>query len=185
MRSAFILLIGVMVGACSRAPADGSQTDPQPDLIGRILAQPLPDDPGPDVGGKALQDEVFADGTVTWAEYERAVLAEAECIESSGYAVVGPYEIPPSPGYRPPYLLRLSAESAPGLADVMARCAAQWRYYIEWVWLEMTAPTEEETRAWLERLRACATELGIGLPDPPSDDDWGTPIAAGCRPWEE
>lgn len=47
-------------------------------------------DPGPDQGGAALKAEVFADGVVTFDEYERAMNAYAQCVRDEGFALLHP-----------------------------------------------------------------------------------------------
>ncbi|MEX2323528.1 MAG: hypothetical protein WEA29_07130 [Acidimicrobiia bacterium] len=55
-------------------------------------------DPGPDRGGAALKAEVFADGVVTFDEYERAMNAYAQCVREEGFEVRGPLTFPTDDG---------------------------------------------------------------------------------------
>lgn len=177
-----LLLFGVM--ACSPA------TTPTP----LVFNEPLPDDPGPDVGGRALQAEVFADGIVTADEYERAMVAMVQCMREEGFDVLGPLRYPEgalsiSPGIDPRYRLGVVARNVPAAeegrwSEVSGRCQAQWSYAIEQVYLRQFNPTQDEIRAWLERAWACAKEKGLPLSDPPTEQEAVRSVAYGCQPWE-
>jgi hypothetical protein len=161
-----------------------------------VFDNPLPDDPGPDQGGTALQERIFADGTVTAAEYEEAFTAAVECQREDGFDVIGPLEFGDSragmaiePGMDP--RLRLSSivintEQADGVdryGSVNARCQAQWLYAVEQEYLRQVAPTEEEMQAWIERAWDCLRANGHPIGDPPTLQDATSSAAYGCEPW--
>ena len=159
-----------------------------------VFDEPLPDDPGPDVGGRALQQEVFADGKVTDAEYERAVIATVACIRQEGFIVQGPLRYPDgpitvAPGEDPTRRLgvimrAVNPEDDARSGEVSGRCQAQWSYAIERVYLDQFAPTEAEIQAWLERAWACMREQGIEVSDRPTELEAMDSVAYGCKPWE-
>lgn len=159
-----------------------------------VFTDPLPDDPGPDTGGPALQREVFADGRVTFNEYERAMFAAIECMRDEGFNVEGPLRYPDgplllAPGIDPRHRLTLLARGVPPDPDdrfggVNARCLAQWSYAIEQAYLRQFAPTPDEVRAWLERAWECLEEKGLPLSSPPTEQDATLSVLQGCRPWE-
>lgn len=159
-----------------------------------VFDEPLPDDPGPDVGGRALQELVFADGEVTFAEYERATVAAIQCMRDEGFQVEGPLRYPDGgllivePGHDPRLRLSLRADVGNDPTDrfgrVNGRCRAQWSYAIEQVYLRQFAPSEEEVRAWLERAWACGRERGLPLSNPPTENEALDAVGQGCRPWE-
>ena len=159
-----------------------------------VFNEPLPEDPGPDVGGRALQQEVFADGKVTADEYERAMVAMVQCMREEGFDVLGPLRYPEgplaiSPGIDPRHRLGVLARDVPAAeegrwSEVSGRCQAQWSYAIEQVYLRQFNPTQDEIRAWLERAWACSKEKGLPLSNPPTEREAMNSISYGCRPWE-
>lgn len=171
----------------------GSEPEAERSLIERILTEPLPADPGPDVGGPALEVEVFADGVVTFDEYERAVYAAIECMRAEGFVIEGPHRYPDAlfvtvgPGWDPSLLFTFAARDVDDddrWTEVSDRCQAQWSYRIEQVWLEQNAPSEAEVQAWLDRAWTCLRERGAQLSDPPTPEEALQVTAYGCRPWE-
>jgi hypothetical protein len=183
-RAALVVLSLVLLGGCG-------VVTPTP----LVFDEPLPDDPGPDVGGKALQAEIFADGEVTAAEYERAYAKGLECMRNEGFDVVGPLKFGDSrapiaiePGVDPrPRLSSFAHDPDPPGEDrfgpVNARCQAQWSYAVEQVFLERFAPTEEETQAWIERAWDCMRTNGHPINDPPTLQDAMASVAYDCEPW--
>lgn len=167
-----------------------SATAPEP----IVFDEPLPFDPGPDVGGLTLQQELLADGEVTFDEYERAFTAGVECMRDEGFEVDGPLRFPDGgigvePGVDPRHQLSLLAygitsEEDQRWSDVNQRCQVQWYYMVERTYLEQFIPTEEETRAWLERAWDCAAASGMQLTDPPTLEEAVLSVGFGCRPWE-
>jgi hypothetical protein len=197
--ASMVLTAGAVAFAVPGRALSGAFAAAGPDdraLIQQVMAEPLPADPGPDVGGRALQEQVFADGVVTFDEYRRAVLAAVECVRAEGFQVAGPFRFPEpgavlavEPGVDPG--LRLSwtvtvrdAGEDQRLSEVDARCQSQWSYRIEQVWLRKHAPTQEEVQAWLERAWGCARERGLPLSDPPTEVDALDAVSFGCHPWE-
>lgn len=180
--------------ACTGGSADSppsSEAESGRELIERILSEPLPADPGPDVGGRALQDEVFADDVVTFAEYERAVAAYAQCLRDEGFELLGPYEGGQfSPGFDPRMFLSVSVRIPDDAAEarfdeVGSRCQMQWSYHIELVWEAQNAPSEEAVQEWLEQAWTCGRDRGVEVSDPPTVHEAMLAVTAGCTPWED
>jgi hypothetical protein len=181
--SALGLFLLALIGGCATSPA----------ATPIVFDEDPGWDPGPDVGGKALRDEVFSDGEVTFDEYERAVTAAVQCMRDAGFDVEGPLQYPDGgivvvPGWDP--RLRLGIRAHPGedpqdiFGDVNGRCQAQWSWHIEQVWFQEHEPTEAETQAWLERAWECAGRQGAPIASPPTVEDALNSVAYGCRPWE-
>ncbi len=182
--------LGVIVWMLALVTACAAGAAPTP----ITFDEPLPHDPGPDVGGPALQAAIFADGMVNHAEYERAFTAAIDCMRNEGFDVEGPLTYPDgalviSPGMDPTLRLTLLAHNVPAAEDarwseVNGRCLAQWSYAVERVYLDAFAPSEAEIAAWYERAWACMREQGIELSDPPTDAEGLDSVSYGCRPWE-
>lgn len=178
------LALSLLVAGCA------SQAAPTP----IVFEGKLPADPGPDQGGAALQQQVFADGEVTFDEYERAVTAGIECMRDEGFDVEGPMRYPDgylviSPGFDPHLQLTLRARGTDAgdgvdrFGPVNERCQAQWYYAIEQIWIEQNEPTQAEINAWLERAWDCAREKGLPLSNPPTEAEAMESTAYGCEPW--
>ncbi len=116
------------------------------------------------------QRPAFADGVVTFAEYERAVLATMECLKAGGLTVNGP-----SPRNNGRFLdFTFSAELKAGEAtteanarilQVSEKCDDEFRNDIERVWTQqnLLTPAQRDTqRAQLiECLRHAGAQLGL------------------------
>ena len=170
--------------------ACGGQTGPTP----LVFEGRLPADPGPDEGGRALAEDIFADGEVTFDEYERAFTAGVQCMRDAGFEVEGPLRYPDGalliePGVDPRNRLTLRAlntdrgDGIDHFGPVNERCEAQWYYAVERLWDEQWEPTQAEIDAWLERAWTCAGEMGLPLSSPPTDHEAMDAVAYGCQPW--
>lgn len=129
--------------------------------------------------------EVFGDGELTAAEYERGVLADAECLTEQGFEVEGPYRgLVLGVGLDSSRILTFTATDAPGIDDAWEACSQQWRYTIERVWNTILTPTEAERQIWLEAAWECARDRGLPLSDPPTEDEALEVSGPGqCQPW--
>lgn len=184
MKRALVAVITAVGIGCSPAPV--------PSATPILFHGRLPADPGPDIGGRALQEAIFADGKVTFDEYERAFSAAIQCMRDEGFDVEGPLRypdgyVPVMPGFDPRLKLTLNAhvgeDAEDRFGEVNARCQAQWSYAVEWVFLHQFAPTEEEIQRWLERAWACAREHGLPVSDPPTVEE-AIRAVPPCEPWE-
>jgi hypothetical protein len=183
--AALAVVVAALLIGCSAGPPTAATPI--------VFDEPPPFDPGPDVGGRALQQAIFADGVVTHDEYERAYTAAIQCMRGEGFEVEGPLRYPDGPlvftvGADP--RLRLTLAARPGddpedrFGEVNGRCLAQWSYAVEQVYLRQFAPTEDEFQAWLERAWECARDRGLPLSDPPTSQEASDAVLFGCQPWE-
>lgn len=191
---AFLSLL--IVGACGTASEEprNSASGSDSKLIAAVTAEALPAKPGPDAGGKALEEEIFSDGVVSFSEYERSVLAALQCVRDHGFEVEGPFRYPDpnaeigiEPGADPTNHLTwhgINIEEDEQFGTVSGACQAQWSYRVEQVWLRKNAPTQDEIQAWLERAWECARKEGMSLSAPPTEEEAVMAVLHGCRPWE-
>ncbi len=141
---------------------------------------------------RAFESEVFADGVVTFDEYEAAILAGIACVRDLGIRVEGPTTYPNGgvlmvgrdPTLSLDYVMMGDIDE-----QLLARadgCQFQWAERITLAWLDQTAPTSEEQEVWREAARECAVENRIALPEPASDIDLISVVIQdpSCRPWE-
>lgn len=170
----------------------GCSSPPAPTPI--VFEGRLPFDPGPDVGGRSLQNEAFADGKVTFDEYERAMTAAIQCMREAGYEVDGPLRYPDGPMAVEPgtdptqrlsYRARVGDDPADRFGEASGRCLAQWVWAIEQEYFKPLRPTEREIQEWLERAWACGAERGAKISSPPSVEEAMDSVRLGCRPWED
>ncbi len=178
-----LVMFLALIGGC------GSASTPTP----IVFDDPLPVDPGSDVGGRALQEQIFADGQVSFDEYERAFAAAVQCMRDEGFDVEGPLHYPDGylvvePGWDPRHWLTSRAHTGDDPTDlygeVNARCQAQWSYAVGTVYRRQFQPSEAEVQAWLEQAWQCAREKSLQVSAPPTVDEAMTAVTFGCRPWE-
>lgn len=178
-----------LVGGIPSSTMDSSST-----LAPLTFDEPLPADPGPDQGGAALQQSIFEDGVVTFAEYERAFVAALACMVTAGLEVEGPLRYPDGvlvlePGTDPRNRLTMfiTVPDDPSVDDsgITDSCQAQWSYAVETLWLRSVGPSQVEIQAWLEAAWACGEAAGQELSSPPTDmDAFDAVDTYGCKPWE-
>lgn len=182
----------ILALAAALALSAGCSTTAGPTPI--VFNDRLPFDPGPDVGGRALQDEIFADGQVTFDEYERAYTAAIQCMRDEGFEVQGPLRYPDGytvvePGWDPNHWLtsraRVADDPTDRYGEVNGRCQAQWSYAVETVYRRQFEPSEEEVQAWLQRAWDCARDNGLEVSTPPTVEEATAAVSFGCRPWEQ
>lgn len=193
-RIAALILVG-LVGCSGSSESDATSTVDFDEITLNV-------DPGTDAGGRALKEEVFSDGVVTFDEYERAMNAYAQCVRDEGFEVRGPLSYPADdgtvagfgPGEDPRDLLNVwfpgvfDAAESDRLSNVDLRCQEQWSYAIQFIWREQNRATGVELQEWLERAWECARQRGTVLSDPPTEIE--AMMSAndghfdGCVPWE-
>ncbi len=140
----------------------------------------------------ALEERVFADGEVTFAEYEEAMSATVVCLRDEGFVVEGPLRygqggfLVIAPGVDPSIHLSYFGVDVrePEYSQAAELCDSRWRLRIETVWLGQHEPTAEQIQAWLDAAWECGAEKGISIHDPPDPSlDLSPVLAAGCQPW--
>jgi hypothetical protein len=185
------LLIGGCTASSSPSASEDSDAPTYWPLIEEARRSPLADDPGPDEGGAAFEAAVFADGRVTFAEYERAINETVECIRRAGVTAEGPFRwTSPDAGiyaHRPGYdyglfltvhHIVLTDDDDRRWSVESARCQAQWSERIERVWLGQLRPSEAQIQKWWDNLYGCADDKGIPR-------EYAEVAAVfQCRPWE-
>lgn len=150
----------------------------------------------PDARGLAFQEEILSDGEVTFAEYERAVFAVADCLEGLGLVVIGPGIWPDAP------TLNISVGADPRLdynwgygavGDVSAEldvaavgCQVDWSEDVTLKWQEQNQPTELEIEQWIQAAIECGLAHGVVFSNPPKEGELvEVPLRFDdCRPWE-
>jgi hypothetical protein len=186
------VLLAFVVVSCAPPRETTNDSDAGRALIEQVLQQPMPHDPGPDEGGSALRDEIFADFEVAFDEYERAATAAVDCMRRQGFDVEGPSRYPDGahavivPGVDPTNVLTWAAVNPSDedrWLEVGGTCYAQWLYHVEAVWDLQNAPSEREVQEWLKRAWACGEENGLDLSEPPTIDEALEAVNLGCRPW--
>lgn len=148
----------------------------------------------PDSRGLAFQEAILSDGVVTFAEYERAVFAEVDCLERLGLVVRGPATWPDGPvlnisvgadprlEYTFVYLGDLTAET-----DVAAQgCQYDWSWDVTLRWQEQNQPTERQAAQWFQSAIDCGLAHGVVFSNPPKEEEVvEVPLKfEDCRPWE-
>lgn len=187
-----MLLVFVVV-SCTQPQETTADSEEGRALVEKVLQQALPFDPGPDEGGSALRDEIFADFRVTFDEYERAVTAAVECMRRQGFDIEGPTRYPDGayavivPGMDPTKVLTWAAVNPADedrWLEVSGTCQAQWLYHVEAVWKLQNEPSERDVQEWLSRAWTCGAGKGLELSEPPTIDEALEAVNLGCRPWE-
>lgn len=180
----------IAVGGCSpQAGSEDIRAGPSGDeLVRQVLAEPLPGDPGPDLGGLTLQRSILADGVVTFDQYERAMSAAAECIRSEGFTVRFPGDSRVLiVGIDPAMLLTIevsNVEEDELLEEIEMQCRSQWSWWVEEVWQRQLTPSEEERQRALESALECGRQHGMSIAEPPHRDDHVRAyLEHGCPVW--
>lgn len=131
----------------------------------------------------AFHREIFADGEVTYEEYERAVYATIECARDRGFEVEGPWRgLSVQIGRDITKILAVTYVDRPD-GHLAIECQEMWSLRIETIWVIATAPTEQEVQIWLEAAWDCASERGLPLSDPPTIEEAQDATRQGCQPW--
>jgi hypothetical protein len=150
------------------SPISGTPAE-QPRLPVRDAVIPSKDLPGFMDGASDFQRALFADGRLTFAEYEGAILSLTQCFKDHGLTIVE---------------LNLNArnkyEMAIGLVpgDVERskksydQCRQEYYSIVEQVWLQNIQPSESELQSARDDLAACLRLRGYELPEHPASQDF-------------
>jgi hypothetical protein len=125
-----------------------------------------------------FQRELLADGTVTFAEYERATLATIDCLEDAGLVVDGPY---PRNGVDTRFLefsygfdeipsdqLEFTNQRMVAAGDA---CEREFRFDVARVWEYQHLLTPEERERQRVLLIDCLQVAGVDIADSATDED--------------
>lgn len=149
-----LLILGtaLLIAGCSgAADQEGSSWDP---MIAGMVAT-----------AKGFQADLLSDGDLTYAEYERAVLAQVQCMEDAGYEANGPM---PSRGHQIVYDYEAVKGDPDALVSTFDDCYSQYLDVVEPVWAYLHQPTEQEKFDEIQSLSACLFEAGSDVPDDPT-----------------
>lgn len=139
-----------LVAACSNEGFDTSTR------MGRVFAEAW-DDASP------YERDALIDGTLTFGEYEGAVLAAVACARDAGAEIDGPYERADGSGLTYDYLGDYGdGDTHWHVIDRFDReCAGRYHWMLDWVWYELTMPTEAERQSMRQELVACLEDIGV------------------------
>lgn len=125
-----------------------------------------------------------AQQTVTFADYERAVVRTIQCVrEEAGVEVNGPLVASAEngvsivPGYDPrdylswTWVVPEDPEEEARVSLIADRCQERYQTPIEEKWLAQRAPTQEEVEAWYERAEACVRSQGEDFAQDPEEQE--------------
>lgn len=168
LRLSALLLLPLVVLACSGEDSQDLAPEPQPGTFGNRL----PDSMLEFIAADATDEQrpAFDDGIISFEEYERAVLSTATCLTDAGVQNGPKLE---ADGFT--YNLGITTPDSPeGEAqyEEARRCQRVHMFAIEAAWLTQHQPTEAEIQAAREALAVCLRELGIDVPDNPSSPDF-------------
>jgi hypothetical protein len=106
-----------------------------------------------------FQQEVFADGEVSFEEYERSFLALVDCIAAEGIEVDGPIlEVDTTYSF----ITTESIQNTEAVVDTaVASCSERYTSAVELGYADSIAPSEEEERLFYERVAQCVRSAGI------------------------
>ncbi len=157
-------------------PAEGSSPSTTPTVstsLRQATAPRLPEDL------PEYQSGILADGEVTFAEYEQAVLATVECLRDRGVEVVGPYRESDAGRYGGSlfvigprdlsrfYLWDLRSPTLEGIEEAEAaneECRREYFDWVEIVYADSNEPTQAEWADWYRRLQTCLEANGVEVP---------------------
>lgn len=123
-----------------------------------------------------FQKPMLADGVVTYAEYERAALAEIDCIKKAlpGVRVDGPHATQgdhPILEYTLEVVGDVPVDEETRFEESQAKCHRTYLSDVGSVWAIEDVPSEEERKALLVDLGACLSRAGLDLPEKTELDD--------------
>jgi hypothetical protein len=107
-------------------------------------------------------EEILADGLLTWAEYEQAIIAKRECMLAAGFTKE-----------RPDLQTGFWRHSEQGedVSNAAARCNEDV-IVLSWLWARHHQPSEQEVQAARTTFANCLRELaGADLPETPGRAD--------------
>lgn len=126
-----------------------------------------------------------ADGVITFAEYESAVLSMLSCVEDAGASVRQRDPVLSSRGL---YTWGISWQISKGdLSDKVFACEQRELGIIDLLWKEHVAPSEQEVQQAMKEMASCLSGSGLGAlvpPNSPQPRDFQTiprTLAAGGR----
>lgn len=137
-----------------------------------------------------FQKPMLEDGVVTFAEYERATLAEIDCIKKAlpSVRVDGPNPTQsdhPTLEYTLEVVGDIPAEQEADFEKSQAECHATYLSDVGAVWATQDIPSEEERKTLLASLRDCLVDAGVDLPAKAELDDIADALDAAGEPSDQ
>lgn len=113
------------------------------------------------------QAPAFADGVVTAAEYEAAVLATAQCMTEQGIQFVDPphWDKATSSRLQFSYVAGDTVEKARTTNETYDRCRNRFSTAIEQLWQLQDVPSERKLQQARAALGQCLREHGLQAPE--------------------
>jgi predicted dehydrogenase len=116
-----------------------------------------------------FQEAALADGVVTFAEYERAMLATIECLRDGGVEVT---DATPVPGDRLTFEFYSGDDDREAVRAAYQDCYERFAVAIDRAWATANAPTEEELQEARQALAECLRDAGEDVPEQPALEDF-------------
>lgn len=126
---------------------------------------------------------IFADGVLTFGEYESGVFRTLACIEGAGLTVAHSngygraHDVQPGPRLSSrgvySYFGQVTTYSPTRPAKEFAALAEckQLSAQVEFMWAQHTAPSQVDVQAMRDHMAACLRTLGANVPERPSDHE--------------
>ncbi len=140
-----------------------------------------------------FQREILADGVVTFAEYEGAVLAGARCVADRGVSVEPPFW--DENAYRFVYYTKveLPPEATPAeeqaavdlMNSVSDDCWREYQAFVEQAWDNQSIPEADERARLVDQLVSCIRSAGVEVGMSPSYEDLSDLMAEELAAAEE
>jgi len=177
-----VLLALALLGACddaASAPPPGTAPPPEslpleealtrlPQVLARTYDVPPAELDAVNRDGSEFEQSLLADGTLTYAEYERAFLARNQCLRDGGIETAPNAEVSVLARFDDvvPVPKQLGLEQGTALIE---RCSKQYFYYVSRAW---NSATQDHASAVIEGARrwmaACLVASGVRGADEPA-----------------
>jgi len=153
-RYSVVLVLALVVASCGDAGDAGGAGD---------LVVPVSD----------FQENILADGEVTFVEYEEAKVAEIGCLRQLGYDVDPP--ILDAAGRGINVGINLSSDDAAteaALDKALTMCRNEYSVHVERAWYRSTELSREEQLVALESAKDCLSNAGVDVDSLTTFDDF-------------
>lgn len=157
----FALVVSVAMVACGQGGGADEGAPARVLTVPAVALSDLRSIAEPDV------DEMLADGSVTFQEYEESVFKTVACIRAAGIAVPDPELRFQRKYYR--YDFAIPGESSDELFPLVDGCLEKWRP-IEDAWYMENQPTENDLQKARQLLIQCLRREGIEIQDDATEE---------------
>jgi hypothetical protein len=166
--AAMLAMILVLSGCTARlGNAGADSTTPSPGnspLTSSLQSDPVTDETSDALGiaQDSLAERLLADGNVTFAEYERAVLAHLACMNDNGIETRGP--IPARAGLVLTWNMKMPRGMPEDAAHAIEdECYRHTLEGVELVYIDSVRPDEKTQAELVQLLLDCLVESGMDL----------------------